>query len=218
MSCVCDTADYDFVTVYVEDSAGIPVVSERVSIEDDDDMYMTSASFNLSGTSDVAEYLWISSAFDGVVTGNGTTTVILDKNATVTDWLGYLRMVMFVNTFNNATAGVREVGVQLTDLTHPQQRSNIATAYISMQPVNDAPELLNVPITFTYVEDAPPIAFLRNTTIRDWDDGSLTQLVVTLNNIQDLSFVTLVEVLEVDRNLTEHDLGLFVDYVSGMKL
>ena len=183
----------DHAVTFVEGDGPVTIAASDATLTDVDNTDLTEMTVQLSDPTATESLIvpvadlpnGISSAYDP-----GTGILTLTGPAPTTSFQDALRAVVYDNTSQNLVADNRTVNVVATDGT---ASSTPVETVIAITPVNDAPVVdlngndagENYAATFT--EGPTPVAIAStNTTLTDADHTELTQLVVTLKNIEDV--------------------------------
>jgi Mg-chelatase subunit ChlD len=119
-------------------------------------------------------------------TVNGQLVYTLKGAASQAEYAAVLKSVAFVSEGEDPVGGNRAITVQVND---GQDSSNVATANVTVIPVNDAPTLDLDPnasgtgFTTAYTENAPGVSIAgTNVKIGDVDNTNMKGAVITLTN------------------------------------
>jgi VCBS repeat-containing protein len=118
-------------------------------------------------------------------TVNGQLVYTLKGAATQAEYAAVLKSVAFVSEGEDPVGGNRAITVQVND---GEDSSNVATANVTVIPVNDAPTLdldsnaSGTGFTTAYTENAPGVSIANNVKIGDVDNTNMKGAVITLTN------------------------------------
>ena len=119
-------------------------------------------------------------------TVNGQLVYTLKGAATQAEYAAVLKSVAFVSEGDDPVGGNRAITVQVND---GEDSSNVATANVTVIPVNDAPTVdldsnaSGTGFTTAYTENAPGVSIASNNVkISDVDNTNMKGAVITLTN------------------------------------
>ena len=184
---------------FVEDGPPVSIVGAPL-VTDADSANMESAKVVLTNgqAGDVLQIggVTLEDGFSGTVNGilftvsvnSGVTTINFTGSASNADYADALQSITFKNTSQDPVASpVRDIAVTVSDGV---QESNVAHAYITVQPVNDAP-VVSGDASQSYTENSAPIAISPDIIVSDVDNSTLAFATVSIAN----NFVAAEDVL-----------------------
>ena len=178
---------------WTENAGAVAIADIDATVSDADSSNLQSMSVSISNLQDGAAELLAANTSGTSITASynsGTGTLTLSGNDTVAHYQQVLRTVTYNNTSDSPSTSARLITVQTADA---YVSSNLATATISIQAVNDAPVLDstgNMSLT-TITEDnltspgnsvASIVASAGGNRITDVDSGAVEGIAITALN------------------------------------
>ncbi len=200
-----NTTGANYQTSFTEGGSGTAIADSDASLENVDGPNLSSLTVTLTNRpdGDANESLAVNgSLLGGIAAGAydpATGILTLSGSAPVANYLDALKKIVYTNASGNPDGTTdRLITVVAND---GAKASDPATTQLTVVPVNTAPVVhLNgtdtSPYATTFTEDGGPVAVANASaaTLTDPDHASLTQLVVTITDIEDAS----AELLAVD--------------------
>lgn len=211
-----------FEATFVEDGGPVSIVDSDLTVTDADDAELQSATVTLTNhPNDANETLTVDTTGTSIASSYSAATGVLSLTGpdTAENFQQVLRTVTYQNLSQAPDTTDRIVEFVASDGT---SSSVTATATITIQPVNDAPNVdLNgggagTGFTATFTEDGGPVAIVGTTaTLADVDNTSLSSATATITNLLDGA----AELLSVDTGATAltaaYDTGTGVLTLTG---
>lgn len=176
----------DFMSTFREGDSSVAVVSPQLTITDTDSNVLSSATAQLSGTSDQLETLLVTDVPEPLsFTYNPSNQILsLTGSGDVTMYEQALRSLIYMNSDPEPSPGPRTVVITVDD---GEAISTPATATVLVVSVNDPPTLSFQPSEAVFTEGGPPVALVQagSVLVADVDDPTLTSLTVTITNALD---------------------------------
>ncbi|MBZ9711559.1 adhesin, partial [Mesorhizobium sp. ESP7-2] len=113
---------------------------------------------------------------------NASTGVLtLSGTSSVANYQAALRSVTYFNTSDAPSGAARTVSYQVDDGSASNHASNVATATVSVTPVNDAPVVNANGGSLSYTENQAPTAIGTAIAVSDVDSANLTGATVSIS-------------------------------------
>ena len=178
----------NFTTVFLEGSPPIQITSLQLAIRDVDSLSLSFALIQLSGVTDNdTESISIVSSNTTLQVSTSPSLISLEGIATLEHYSMLLRSLTYANNAEEPTPGLRLVTFTVSD---GEANSSPVTTTISVESVNDVPELIlngGEVYPVNYVEQSAPVGIVNpvGISLRDNDNISLDHLLVTVHNVLD---------------------------------
>ena len=186
----------DFAGSFTEGGGPVSIADIDVTITDIDDTNIESATITLTNRPDGGdESLSVNGSLPTGITASAynpaTGELVLTGSATLADYQAAIAQVQYDNSSVNPSPTDRTIEVVVND---GDDDSNTATATISVDALNDAPDLdLDVgddtaaaaAFAGTFAEDGGPVDISDGVLITDADDTNIESATITLTNAAD---------------------------------
>lgn len=174
-----DTTQNDRVFRFVEGDPPTPVANvPNYFVRDDDNDFLFTIECNLTNAQDVGESLVITSTPPAglSMTGNDTSFIQFSGNASVEAYNTVLGQINYYSSSSKPTIFIRVIMCTAFD---GALLSNMATASVMFEELNNIPRIVLGVSTVSYMEEGVPVNLTLNPQIFDEDDISLISLSVS---------------------------------------
>jgi gliding motility-associated-like protein len=177
---------------------GDPVsITQALEIADEEEDTISEASLTILNASEGDELLYNG---QGIESSFSENTLFLQGEASLSAYQEAIRSVQFVSSDDNPNPTERLIEIQVTDTK--QGTSNVVTRVVSITPVDDPTQIVQVPEEAFYILGTEELALFDQAEIIDPDNETLSSLI--------LQFEEGAYVPEFDSLLIQSNFGLSV--------